>query len=112
MKFFILAALALATTANAKTTGCDGYQVVKSDFVNTELQISFVLHNNKNEMIKAAYLLGAPPKHTDTQELQEFAFVKRSGSCVIHIVDPRKMYDPCFIGHAVTHCILGNYHFE
>lgn len=32
------------------------------------------------------------------------------GTCEIHIVDPRRLYWPEYIGHEFVHCLVGNFH--
>jgi hypothetical protein len=33
-------------------------------------------------------------------------------TCVVHIVDPAVHYNPAFLGHEITHCLYGNFHFK
>lgn len=33
-----------------------------------------------------------------------------NNTCEIHIVDPRKLYWPEYIGHEFVHCLVGNFH--
>jgi hypothetical protein len=89
-------------------TSFDGYRFELKEFNNLDTKIEFVVHGSYGELREAARSLGIK----NHKSVRAFSTLHRPDykRCVVHIVDPSKLYAPEYIGHEITHCIYGRWH--
>lgn len=96
---------------NSKAGTCDGYWIEQSSFTNIDLRVKVIFYNSFRELKEAAKKTrGFPTNYEHLDTLQEFVQVNPDGRCIIHAVDQTKVYDPCFMGHGLLHCVYGDFH--
>lgn len=86
----------------------DGYRFEGKEFTNLDTKIEFVVHNSYSELREAAKTVGIK----NYRSVKAFSTLHKPDykRCVVHIVDPSKLYAPEYIGHEITHCIYGRWH--
>lgn len=107
MPLSFAAALLLAACDGGSGVGADGYRFGHKEKQDTELEISVVVHNTRNEVLEAAEDAGV----TIPQSRVLMAWGELRGSaCTIHIISPEVAYEPEWLGHELAHCIWGRWH--
>lgn len=118
----LLAALALSTPAPAgfpypepllaqftaplnPVRGNDNYLFESAPFTKLDINVKVVYYQSFEELAVA---------HGDIKRagtLMAFAIPNNGkGQCEIHMMDPKKVYYPQYVGHELLHCIHGNFH--
>lgn len=90
--------------------GCaaaDGYRLERVEVERAEIHVRFVDYRDRAELLRAADAIGA--QAGEHRALEAFAEVK-GDACIIHSIDPRRVYRPAWIGHEITHCRFGRFH--
>lgn len=87
-------------------TTSDGYTFNKVVGEQREALIVVQTYQSTEELQRAAQGLGIIP-----ERLVAFTqYNDKTKLCTIHIVDPKQVHAPQFIGHEVLHCVYGNWH--
>jgi len=104
-----LIALSLLIGCNdANPVAADGYRFEQAEWVNTDLRVRLVLHDTIDDVRAAARAAGIV--EPEGEPVEAWSTISPSGSCTIHIVDPRKRYGPEYAGHELMHCAFGRFH--
>lgn len=90
-----------------KRIGVDGYLFEKEDYPPlTDLKIKMVYYDTLAELHQKA----GEPKDSSLVAYTFPPSAENGFTCEIHVVDPRKLYWPEYIGHEFVHCLAGNFH--
>ena len=89
--------------------GADGYRVETQMFVRDAIELKIVLYPSVAALNNE---YGRTHRVPAGRELMAFSSLlpDGTGTCTIHAVDPRVSYHPEFLGHELTHCLLGEFH--
>lgn len=99
--YLICQAEAPTYTAVTVTLKSDGYHYESQTFIpNRTVKLKF--YQSKEEM-QASVPFGTF-EIPEGKELRAYSSFK-NGICTIHIVDPKVLYEPEYLGHELYHCI-------
>lgn len=98
----VLAALALTACGQSAP---DGYTFEGAQWSRTSGDITFVLYPDRRSVAAAAPAVA----HRDGEELMAWSIASPS-RCTVHVVDPRRDWQPEWLGHEVAHCMFGEWH--
>lgn len=99
----------IACLAACDGPASDGFRFSSAEYDREEVMLRVVEHSDLAELRAAARVAGA---HVDEgREVMAWSLISPDRStCTMHIVDPRRGYQPEWLGHEVAHCIHGRWH--
>jgi hypothetical protein len=86
-------------------TAKDGYQFEQKEHNDGSPNIAIIEHKTRKDLLNAWIAAGMPR----VEDLGAWS-QSRKGLCIIHIMDPKVVYEPELLGHEMMHCIYGNFH--
>lgn len=88
--------------------GADDYQAVNLGEPNETVILSVHIHDNFVDLQREHnQITGSTPE--EAQHIVAFSQYNNQ-NCIIHIVEPEKLYVPEFYGHEIMHCVYGDWH--
>lgn len=108
-KLLLFATLILASCGpqSSSKAGKDGYIFGDKQYTQKELRILVTEYPTRQEFLKAANAKGIK-----APDVVAFSILNapKFDTCKVHIVDPKVVYEPEFLGHEFAHCIYGQWH--
>jgi hypothetical protein len=106
-KFAPLTVAALHDMGKDFVADSDHYFFEAASYEKTNVTVRIVYHKSFKDLLAASGYKGMTPG-----ELRAFTYPDKDGTgvCEIHIMDPKVVYYPQYVGHELLHCTHGDFH--